>query len=92
MKFHYIASDTKRQYDLEWDNAFVLPFGGMDWRAIMHADYIPGCKCRWCAVGQEKYENGEMTISCYDENTILNTITQIFEEHNSGKDLLNERE
>lgn len=84
MKFHYIASDTKQQYDLEWNNPFLLPFGGMDWLAIMHADYIPGYKCRWCPVGQEKFENGEMTISCYKEGDILTWIMKSFDDHNNG--------
>lgn len=57
VKFHYIASDTKLQFDLEWNNPVLMPFCSTSMRAIMNADYIPGIKCRWCPVVQEKFEN-----------------------------------
>lgn len=84
MIIHFIASDTKQQYDLEWKNANILPAGTDNWSAILHADYVPSVKCRWCKLGNEKYSNGEMTISEFKENDILTWIAEYFKEHNDN--------
>lgn len=83
MIIHFIASDTQKQYDLEWKNAIILPYGTDNWFAIFHADYIPSVKCRWCKIGHETYSHGEMTISEFKENDILTWITEYFKEHNN---------
>lgn len=82
MIIHYIAADTQQQYDLEWKNAVLLPYGIDNWFTILHADYVPSVKCRWCQIGHEKYSLGEMTISDFKENDILTWITAYFKEHN----------
>lgn len=82
MIIHYIATDTQQQYDLEWKNAILLPYGTDNWLAILQADYVPSLKCRWCQIGHEKYSHGEMTISDFKENDILTWITAYFKEHN----------
>ena len=82
MIIQFVASDTSNQYDLEWNDAVILPSGTDNWEAILHADCVPHLKCRWCDVGKATYENGVLTIACFKENDILTWITDYFKEHN----------
>lgn len=90
MKLHYIASDTKKEFDFEWKNAVII--GDTDFHTAMMADYVPGVKNRFCKVGEEIFKGGVMTISCYDEKTITTFIKHVIECHNEGRDPFEEPE
>ena len=83
MIIQFVASDTSNQYNLEWNDAVILPSGTDNWKAILHADYVPYLKCRWCDVGKVTYKNGVLTIACFKENDILSWISDYFKEHNN---------
>lgn len=85
MKLHYIASDTKKEFDFEWQNANLLGGGDRNLQAAYMSDYIPGLKNRFCPVGEEIFKDGVMTISCYDEKTITAWIKHYIDCHNEGK-------
>lgn len=92
MKLHYIASDTKKEFDFEWQNANLFGGGDRNLRAAMMSDYIQGVKNRFCPVGQEIFKDGVMTISCYDEKTITTWIKHYIDCHNEGKNPFDEPE
>lgn len=92
MKLHYIASDTKKEFDFEWKNANLFGGGDRNLLAAYMSDYIPGVKNRFCPVGEEIFKDGVMTISCYDEKTITTWIKYYIECHNEGKNPFEEPE
>lgn len=72
MILNFIASDTQKRYIVDWHDAFILPFGADNLKAIFDADYIPNLKCRWGTPSRVKYDNttGELTISEHIEGVL----------------------
>lgn len=80
MLIHFIASDTGKEYTVDWYNAAVMPYG-VD-KEILMADIVPNVKCRWGTPSKVKYDRttNELTIDEYNEEILENLMKVYIEE------------
>ena len=81
MLIHFIASDTGKEYTVDWYNAVVTPYG-VDDKEIFMADFVPNVKCRWGTPSKVKYDRttNELTVDEYTEKILENLMKVYIEE------------
>ena len=81
MLIHFIASDTRKEYKVDWHNAVFMP-NVADNKEILMADFIPNVKCRWGTPSKVKYDRttNELTVDEYNEEILENLMKVYIEE------------
>ena len=82
MLIHFIASDTGKEYKVDWYNAVVIPYVGDNKEIVLTADFIPNVKCRWGTPSKVNYNRttNELTVNEYTEETLDNLMKVYIEE------------